>query len=125
MNNPHNPTNFRDGINRQLPLSLDAHNQVILENPGDGTLRRQHPASLPQEYYRGNVNIKYFDGPLVLPPLPQGHTFMVTSSWMQMLTTKGLYTGLPSKDPHAHMDKLRSVCKRCEGRPDLDMDIIG
>ncbi|XP_049406169.1 uncharacterized protein LOC125869772 [Solanum stenotomum] len=37
----------------------------------------------------------------------------------------GLFTSLASEDPHAHVAKLRSVCKSCVGRPDLDMDIIG
>ncbi|XP_049378266.1 uncharacterized protein LOC125843073 [Solanum stenotomum] len=53
-----------------------------------------------------NLNIVDSDGPLVLPPLPQGHTFVVTSSSMKMLTTRGLFAGLPADDPHAHIDKL-------------------
>ena len=28
------------------------------------------------------------------------------------------------KDSHAHIAKLRSVCKSCNGRLDLDMDVI-
>ena len=70
MSDPQNPSNLGDGINRQLPSPVDAHNQVIVENPGDGALRRQPPAPLPQEYYRGNVNITNSDRPLLLPPLP-------------------------------------------------------
>ena len=50
---------------------------------------------------------------------------MVTSSLMQMLTARGLFSGLPSKDPHAHITKVRVVCKSCVGRPDLDLDVIG
>ena len=65
------------------------------------------------------------NGPLVMPPLPQGHTFAVTSSLMQMLTTRGLFSGLPFEDPHAHIAKVRAVCKSCVGRPDLDLDVIG
>ena len=49
---------------------------------------------------------------------------MVTSSLMQMLTARGLFSGLPS-DPHAHIPKVREVCKTCVGRPDLDLDVIG
>ena len=44
---------------------------------------------------------------------------------MQMLTARGLFLGLPSEDPHAHIDKVRAVCKSCVGRPDLDLDVIG
>ena len=44
---------------------------------------------------------------------------------MQMLTARGLFLGLPSKDTHAHIAKVRVVCKRCVGRPDLDLDVIG
>ena len=50
---------------------------------------------------------------------------MVTSSLMQILTTRGLFSGLPSEDPHAHITKVRAVCKICVGRPDLDLDVIG
>ena len=42
-----------------------------------------------------------------------------------MLTARGLFSGLPYEDPHAHIAKLRSVCKSCIGRLDLDMDVIG
>ena len=50
---------------------------------------------------------------------------MVTSSLMQMLTARGLFSGLPSKDPHAHIAKVRALCKSCVGNPDLDLDVIG
>ena len=50
---------------------------------------------------------------------------MVTSSLMQMLTARGLFSGLPSEDPYAHIAKVRAVCKSCVGRPDLDLDVIG
>ena len=36
---------------------------------------------------------------------------MVTSSLMQMLTARGLFSGLSSEDPHAHIAKVRAVCK--------------
>ena len=125
INNPKNPANLDDGIKHQHPPLVDALNQVILENPGDDALRRQPPPPLPQEFYKGNVKFTYSNGPLRLPPLPQGHTFVVTSSLMQMLTARGLYTMLPSEYPHAHIIKLRSACKSCVVRPDMDMDIIG
>ena len=50
---------------------------------------------------------------------------MVTSILMQMLTARGLFSGLPSEDPHAHIAKVRTVCKSCVGRPYLDLDVIG
>ncbi|XP_049368382.1 uncharacterized protein LOC125833276 [Solanum verrucosum] len=65
------------------------------------------------------------EGPIVLPPLPPGHTFMVTRSLMQMLTTRGLFSGLASEDPHGHMARLRSVCKSCVGRSKSELDVIG
>ena len=42
-----------------------------------------------------------------------------------MITAMGLFSGLPSEDPHNHIAKLRSVCKSCVGRSNLDMNIIG
>ena len=80
---------------------------------------------LPQEYYRDNINITDLDGPLFLQHLSQGHSFMVISSLMQVLTARGLFSGLPSEDPHAHIAKLRLACKSCVWRPDMDMDVIG
>ena len=50
---------------------------------------------------------------------------MVTSSLMQMLTAKGFLSGLPFEDPHAHIAKVRAVCKSFVGRPDSDLDVIG
>ena len=123
MNNQQNLANLGNGINRRLPPPVNAHNQVIAENPGDDAMRRQPPVLRLQEFYKGNINITDSDGLLVLPPLPKGHTFMVTISLMQMLTARGLFSGLTSED--AHITKLRSVCKSCVGRPDLDMDVIG
>ena len=50
---------------------------------------------------------------------------MVTSSLMQMLTAIGLFSGLPSEDPHSHIAKVWAVCKSCLGRLDKDLDVIG
>ena len=50
---------------------------------------------------------------------------MVTSSLMQILTARGFFSRLPSEDPHAHIAKIRAVCKSCVGRPDLDLNVIG
>ena len=44
---------------------------------------------------------------------------------MNLLTARGLFWGLPSDDPYDQISKLRSVCKFCVGRLDLDMDVIG
>ena len=98
---------------------------MLLDAPGEHQQRGQNPAPRPQAYYRGYDNIADSDGPLVLPPLPTGHTFVVTSSLMQMLTSKGLFSRLPSEDPQTHIAKVRVVCKSFEGRPDLDLDVIG
>ena len=92
---------------------------------GEHQQRVRNPVPRPQAYYRGYDNIADSDGPLVLPPLPTCHTFVVTSSLMQMLTARGLFSGLPSEDPHAHIAKVRTMCKICVWRPDLDLDVIG
>ena len=42
-----------------------------------------------------------------------------------MFTARGLFVGIPSKDPHAYIAKVRAVCKSCVGRHDLDLDVIG
>ena len=47
MNDPHYRANLGDGINRQLPLQVDAYNQVIVENPNERALRRNPPAPHP------------------------------------------------------------------------------
>ena len=44
---------------------------------------------------------------------------------MHMLNARGLFSGLPSADPHAHIVKVRVVCKNCVGRANLDLDVIG
>jgi len=47
MNEPRNHDNISDGINRKLHSPVNAHNQVIVENLGDGSLRRQRLAPRP------------------------------------------------------------------------------
>ena len=85
-----------DDPNQNIPAPVDVHGQLLLDYPGENQQRGQNPAPCPQEYYRGYDNIADSDGPLLLPPIPQGHTFVVTSSLMQMLTARGLFSGLPS-----------------------------
>ena len=111
--------------NQNIPDPVDVHGQMLPDAPGEHQQRGQNPAPRPQAYYRSYDNIADSDGPLVLPPLPPGHTFVVTSRLMQMLTSRGLFSGLPSEGPHAHIAKVRAVCKSCVGSPDLDLDVIG
>ena len=103
---------------------MDVHGQMLPNAPGEHQQKGQNPVPRPQEYNRGYDSITDSDGPLVLPPLSIGHTFVVTSSLMQMLTARGLFSGIPSEDPHDHIAKVRAMCKSCVGRPDLDLDVI-
>ena len=114
-----------DDPNQNIPAPVDVHGLLLSDARGEHQQRGQNPAPRPQEYYKGYDNIADSDGPLVLPLLPPGHTFVVTSSLMQLLTARGLFSGLPSEDPHAHIAKVRAVSKSCVGRPDLDLDVIG
>ena len=114
-----------DDPNQNIPAPVDAHGHLLPDDLGENQQMGQNTAPRQQEYYKGYDNIADSDGPVVLSPLPQGHTFVVTSSLMQMLIARGLFLGLPSEDPHAYIAKVRAVCKICVGRPDLDMDVIG
>ena len=100
-----------DDPNQNIPAPVDVHGQLLPEAPGEHQQRGKNPVPWPQAYYRGYDNIGDSDGPLVLPPLPTGHNFVLTSSLMQMLTARGLFSGLPSEDPHDHIAKVRAVCK--------------
>ena len=68
--------------NSELPPQNVGLDQLLPENCGEGDIQRQPPATRPLEYYKGYANITYFDILLVLPPLPHGNTFVVTSSLM-------------------------------------------
>ena len=50
---------------------------------------------------------------------------MVTSSLMQILKARVLFSELPSEDQYAHIDKVTEVFISCVGRPDLDLDVPG
>lgn len=89
--------------------------QALAWNRVGDALRILEPWMQPQNNYRVNFNIAYSDGPLVLPPLPMGHTFVVTSSLMKLLTTRDLFLGLVLDNLHGHLAKLRVVCKSCVG----------
>ena len=100
-----------DDPNQNILDLLDVHGQLLPDDPGENQQRGQNPSPRPQEYYRGHDNIADSDGPHVLPPLPQGHTFVITSSLMQMLATRGLLLGISSEDPHADITKVTVVCE--------------
>ena len=106
-----------DDPNQNIPAPVDVHGQLLPDASGEHQQRIQNPAPRPQAYDRGYDNIADWDGPLILPPLPTGHTFVVTSSLMQMLTARVLFSELPSGDSHAHIPKVRAVCKCYIGRP--------
>ena len=108
-----------DYPNQNIPAPVDVHGDMLPDATSEHQQRGQNPAPRPQAYYRGYDNIADSDGPLVLPPLPTGHTFVVTSSLKQMLTARGLFSRLPSEDPHAHIAKVRVVYKSFVGMPDL------
>lgn len=66
--------------------------------------------------YRIHYNSIESTGVIFLPPLPKGNSFVVNSSLMQMLTTRGLFAGLPSEDhQYACMTRLMSVCMNSLG----------
>ena len=111
-----------DDPNQNIPAPVDVHGQLLPNAPGEYQQRGKNPVPRPLAYYRGYDNIADSDGPLVLPPLPTGHTFVVTSSLMQILTARGLFSGLPFEDPHDQIATVRAVCKSCVGRPDLPIE---
>lgn len=51
---------------------------------------QDQPEPRLHDNYRVEFNIFKSERPVVLPPLPPGHTFVVISSLMQMLTTMGV-----------------------------------
>ena len=64
---------------------------MLLDALGEHQQRGQIPAPRTQAYYKGYDNIAASDRPPVLPPLLTGHTFVVTSSLIQILTARGLF----------------------------------
>ena len=70
-----------------MPPLVNARDPVLHDIHGVGEILRQPLTTRPQKHYRVYKNITDSYGPLFLPPLPHGHTSVVTSSLMQMLTT--------------------------------------
>ncbi|MCF7184085.1 retrotransposon gag domain-containing protein, partial [Corynebacterium parakroppenstedtii] len=62
---------------------------------------------------------------IVLPPLPADTKFTVSSELLQMLQNRGLFTGLPSEDPHHHLQNVVFVCKSVMGTQNLSLDVVG
>ena len=114
-----------DDPNHNIPAPVDVHGQLLPNDPSKILQMIKNSTPRPQEYYRGYDNIADFDGTLALPPLPPCHTFLVTSSLMQIFTGRSLFSGLPLEDPNAHIAKVRAVCKSCVGRTYLDLDVKG
>jgi len=105
MNNQGVPANpiggeVGDSVGLQPPRVGDENNQIQAENLLRDAVRvHDQPGPRLHDNYSVNFNATESNGPLVLPPLPPGHTFVVTSSLMQMLTARGLFAGLASESP--------------------------
>ena len=80
-----------DDPSQNILAPVDVHGQLLPDDPGENQQTGQNPAPRPQEYYRGYDNISDSIGQLVLPRLPQGHTFVVNRSLMKVFTYRGLY----------------------------------
>ena len=119
MENQQNPVNIGYRIICPPPTPVEAQNQVVEENQDDNVMRIKLRIPHPPEFYRVIFNINDCEGPLVLQPLPHGHTFVVTNILIHMITARGLFLGLPSKGFHAHIYKRSYVCKSCVGRVTL------
>jgi len=89
-------------------------------------LRVQNPPEpMLRDNYRVDFNTVESEGSIVLPPLPVWNIFVEMSSLMQMLIARGLFSDMASEDLLGHIAKLRSVCKSCVGRLELEIDVIG
>ena len=85
--------NLDEAVELQQPRVVGGENRGLAENQlGNAVMVHGPPDPQLNANYRGNINIVDSDGPLVLPHLPLGHTFVVTSSLMQMFTAKGLFS---------------------------------
>lgn len=62
---------------------------------------------------------------IVLPPLPPNTKFFISSGLLQMLQHRGLFSGLPSEDPHNHLHHVLFICKSMVGNQNLFMDVAG
>ena len=75
--------NLDEAVELQQPRVVGGENRGLAENQlGDAVRVHGPPGPQQHDNYRGNIDIADSDGPIVLPPLPPGHTFVVTSSLM-------------------------------------------
>ena len=114
-------------IENAEPVGGNERNQQIIDAPAliPGAIPGQQPAGQgagnqqPHRAQRAPVRRVYPDfedaqpvlaGAIVLPPLMGGAKFDVTSTMIQLLNSRGLFTGLPSEDPNQHIWNFTGIC---------------
>uniref|UniRef100_M1E168 Integrase core domain containing protein n=1 Tax=Solanum tuberosum TaxID=4113 RepID=M1E168_SOLTU len=113
MNNQGVPVNpiegeLGDGVGLQPPRVGDENNQIQAENLLTDAVRvHDQPGPILHDNYRVNFNAAKSDGPLVLPPLPPGHTFVVTCNFDANAYCEGLVCGFGIE---------RSTCARNQAK---------
>ncbi|KAK4729915.1 hypothetical protein R3W88_022903 [Solanum pinnatisectum] len=76
--------------------------------------RAQHPAYMMYEEDDADLDGAGATGAIVLPALPPGVKFTITSTMIQLLNMKGMFRGAAGKDANQHLMNFVAICKSQE-----------
>jgi len=76
--------------------------------------RAQHPAHMMYDEDDADLDGAGATGAIVLPALPLGVKFTITSTMIQLLNLKGMFRGAAGDDANQHLMNFVAICKSQE-----------
>ncbi|XP_049410609.1 uncharacterized protein LOC125873801 [Solanum stenotomum] len=90
------------------------NNQPRVRQPIAPRGRAQHPAHMMYDEDDANLDGAGATGAIVLPALPPGVKFTITSTMIQLLNLKGMFRGAAGDDANQHLMNFVAICKSQE-----------
>ncbi|KAH0706286.1 hypothetical protein KY289_011362 [Solanum tuberosum] len=105
VNNPPKVVDEHPGVKEIAP----PHRQPLAP-----TGRAQHPAHMMYEEDDLDLDRAGATGAIVLPVLPPGVKFTITSTMIKLLNLKGIFRGAAGDDANQHLMNFVAICKSQE-----------
>ncbi|KAK4713468.1 hypothetical protein R3W88_019375 [Solanum pinnatisectum] len=105
----------RLGLEAEIDAARNVYQMARINQPRPAQRgRAQHPAHITYEEDNADLDGAGTTEAIVLPALPLGIKFTITSTMIQLLNLKGMFRGAAGDDANQHLINFVVICKSQE-----------